>query len=502
MVSPIRRDRFTFHDDKFYVEVENCDHQRESASRLYFLLTYVAPIELALANTEGVPKPPKAHKDPPANFYRAQLLHYGLPELKTKAPAKKRLLAAFKDGSNGEKVLEVPGSILSMENEMREEWTKLNDAEVKMKGKGKETERDLAIAQNISRVEDGDSDNHVIETRTGLFSLERKIAERLVDDILHEHAEVERHLRRELEKLGVGIRNQLPKRKLQTDKESPGMYPPFPNYSNAVAGSSNPENLQAARKKTGPHATQVTELVGGNAPAAPRQAPRTKQTARKSTGGNPPWPKRGVGTSNPEVEPAQKKQKYGKRKILELCHGDFVVDVPQVVENWPDYLDGGMEQQVMEFSPSSTHSHLWGCFDLGIIYGYIRSVGPPPSRVGAKVNFIWRGRDRSEEQMMFGNKGYIIFSADGTVQGLLEGSFLGKATFTGYLESECSEERGKIEVNDWKSRWRSINNTAYEIENVKRWGKWVSDEGSIERPADSDTTDGGDLSDEDSECDY
>ncbi|KAL0069025.1 hypothetical protein AAF712_004019 [Marasmius tenuissimus] len=124
-VTPISRDGFSCIGNCFYVEVEGNRVEREGSTRLHWLLTYTPPAGPVLTKKGTVAKrQPAPHKDSPGWFYCAQLLHYGLKPLKTKAPAKKQLLAAFdKDG-----VLHVPENILQIERELKAEYQSANAA--------------------------------------------------------------------------------------------------------------------------------------------------------------------------------------------------------------------------------------------------------------------------------------------------------------------------------------------------------------------------------------
>ena len=62
-----------------------------------------------------------SYKDEPGHFYVAQLHHYGLPVVKSKAAAKKKLLAAYGNGRS----LKVPRQIQDLEREL---WQRIADA--------------------------------------------------------------------------------------------------------------------------------------------------------------------------------------------------------------------------------------------------------------------------------------------------------------------------------------------------------------------------------------
>ncbi|KAL1740713.1 hypothetical protein HDZ31DRAFT_67668, partial [Schizophyllum fasciatum] len=101
--APASRDGF-FHDGhKFYVLVDNKhEHTRCDATTLYGLLTT------------------PTNRDRPAHFYTAQMMHYGMqPPMKTRDPAKRKLLAAF---AVNEGTIHVPANVLKLEKELEKEY--------------------------------------------------------------------------------------------------------------------------------------------------------------------------------------------------------------------------------------------------------------------------------------------------------------------------------------------------------------------------------------------
>jgi hypothetical protein len=113
----VSRDGFVF-NGHFCVDVDGHLHKREDPATLYVLLNAVPP-----PTKDGKAARKPANSDREAHFYTAQLLHYGLPSLKTRDPAKKRLLTAF-GGANG-RTLNVPTHILALEMEMGKEYRDL-----------------------------------------------------------------------------------------------------------------------------------------------------------------------------------------------------------------------------------------------------------------------------------------------------------------------------------------------------------------------------------------
>jgi hypothetical protein len=138
----------------------------------------------------------------------------------------------------------------------------------------------------------------------------------------------------------------------------------------------------------------------------------------------------------------------------------------------------------LEIYPSSTSSHIWVSFEIGMISGIMRSIRGPPGMAGEKVPFEWRGRTGIDEpQMSFGkdNFGYLRFYGNGLLEANMRG-FGPKLRFSAAMPSISSatrDEAGGVKgkksereamVKKWKHEWRSINRNNYEIENSQRWG--------------------------------
>lgn len=129
---PVSRDGFFCSgpsDTDFYVEINlNCyglpnRHPRASSYHLHSLLTYTPSGPVLTKKGTVAKRQPPPHKDETEHFYCAQLIHYGLKPLKTKAAAKKALLAALAGGS----ILEVPDRIRELEKALQDEYGKANE---------------------------------------------------------------------------------------------------------------------------------------------------------------------------------------------------------------------------------------------------------------------------------------------------------------------------------------------------------------------------------------
>lgn len=90
------------------------------------------------------------------------------------------------------------------------------------------------------------------------------------------------------------------------------------------------------------------------------------------------------------------------------------------------------------------------------------------------------------------NTGHIIFLGGGKIKGHMEWmdgfDFVGKKAHTPNVIWYKS-------VRQWKDEWRMYNDSAYNCENVARWGKWGG-EPKKEGPMESDTTEAGSDDDE------
>jgi hypothetical protein len=245
---------------------------------------------------------------------------------------------------------------------------------------------------------------------------------------------------------------------------------------------------QYARKTTGSKAPRDWQVA-----KPPRQ--RTKQTAR--TGGKAP---RDREVSIPRTISPPSAARWDDY----IHNGSFRVVSPYLAAEWPDYVphDGNFKLRVRA---SSTGAHLWGSFEFGVVTGVFKTTAGPPSEVDPEsdasftARIKWRGYEQGEGQMTFGNNntGSITFSGGRPrrVEGVLNGSFLsqGKATFAGTAVPNMVVMDKALK--DWKVKWRSINDRAYNAASRGRWGGWV-EEPRAESPAPSDTSGGfGDGSD-------
>jgi len=218
---------------------------------------------------------------------------------------------------------------------------------------------------------------------------------------------------------------------------------------------------------------------------APQAAPAGKRKATGNAGG---------------VKKKAKASDSDQKLATFAVGGKYAIIAPYLAEQWPDSSSGDLE---LSLSPSlGTGRHLWGSFNFGIVTGVIRG-GAPPKSVRGTVAFLWRGHEEGEGQMEYGpeNKGTLTFLGNGKLRGTMSGGFMEPFVFTGVQEPRKNVNLAE-HVKEWKEQWRGINDRSYEAAGVSRWGRWHKDEDYKEQPADSDTTDAEDISDDNDEMTY
>ncbi|KAF9000281.1 hypothetical protein BDQ17DRAFT_684918 [Cyathus striatus] len=398
--------------------------------------------------------------------------------------AKKKLLDAFTEGLNGEKILEVPLSISAWEENLKEDRTE-------------EKELILKYTRAVPAF--------VIETRMAFFSLDREVAETLIFGIdtisLCAIDDSIRGCLKVLDAMNIDEWCHLKK-----FPGTPNAIEVFFSLDRNVAenifdrvfdkewGSEAQlrfqlVNLGVVKKGRACNFTDYPEGYTGKKMRKDAASLSTLQNRRIPDGKVALWLagmlEQDAGTPTPKRAP-RKKQRKATPKIASVCVGRFSVVVCDATEDWP--WKSNFENMI-EFEPSSTGSHIWGFFRIGVVYGYIRSVGPLPSRAGTSMNFLWRGNVDVDE-MSFGeyNKGTIIFSGNGTIDGTIsikgENNTVVEAIISGHLDMRPQREWGD-KATHWKREWRLLNHVAEERE----WSSDVDRVVDVELPADSDTTD-------------
>ena len=432
----ISRDGFTFRGDRFYVVVDGNQHEREDAQQLYKLLTYTPPPPTLTKKGTAAKRQPAPHKDHAAHFYCAQLIHYGLKPLKTREPAKKKLLAAF----GTDQTLSAPASILQLEISMKEEWKKANE-----------------VAEKKYREE----------------ALER-----------------DRREREERQQIDIWEKER---REKQEEKQKTMMKDFFGAFDAAALADSDEDEPEAPRLSKAQMRKEIASLSDDQIRKLLLKlladVPEVEDAMKIE-----------IEKARAQARKAKAKAKAGPSKsqrALSVAQwkGLYNVYAPKLADNWDD-AEGPLE---LEVYPSAKSSHLWAAFNFGIISGVIRSSDAPPKAVGDKIHFVWRGRESGEGVMTFAdcNQGAITFLGDGKIHARMTGDLCGKFEFFG---KQCAVKKNGGDpvrkVSEWKHDWRGINWSSYNAASLERWGKWGGEPKS-EGPAYSDTSEEHPGSDDD-----
>ncbi|KAI5893733.1 uncharacterized protein SCHCODRAFT_02622611 [Schizophyllum commune H4-8] len=469
MAQPVSRDDFFYDGTTFYVEIEGKHrHPRCDASSLHGLLTYT-PGPLLTKKGQVAKRQPPPHKDPPAHFYTAQMIHYGLKPLKTRDPAKKRLVAAF----NGGATLAVPAHILQLEQQLATEFAVSGKAvegppKTKAKAKAKGAKQaGLAVTfveqeqpKDVPQVARGSKAARkpapVVDGPALRSSLEGLAHRDLVQIIMRiaDDPDVYRTVFEHVRKLQAAV-TPLP----SLDSGPPRTKAPSGQHARKSSQSQQKPSELFPPLEVSSDLDELTDGMDDTPPRVSRNKNRAGQTGAS----------------------AKAQSSSGAAPLM----GVYDVSVPYLEEQWPDSF-GYERHALLKVRPSSTGAHLWGSFDFGPVTGFFKSYGAAPTSVGSKSELRWRGRDEgSGEMQLFEEEqiGYVKFLADGRIQGRIEGSFFGKADFTGELKEANISVK---DVQEWKDEWRSMNESSYEAARVGRWGGWGGDP-EPDKPDASDT---------------
>lgn len=243
MAAPISRDGFAFNGRQMTVIVENHSHERCDSATLHALLTHVDPPPLLTKAGKLAKRQPEPFVDRPGHFYCAQLLHYGLKPLKTKDAAKKRLLEAYDNLRH----LSVPTALVQLEQKLRTEFKKINDAAVAQYQAERGRDVGPPAAKKAKKADSGKS---------------RQLAQSIPTAI-------------------VMPAIPPPSRPKQTALKSTR---PFPaDAAPDVAGSTTKPRTKQTAKKSGPSMVMPTVKSDPDQDLDVDIKPRTKMTARKSS---------------------------------------------------------------------------------------------------------------------------------------------------------------------------------------------------------------------------
>lgn len=524
-VTTILREGFSYKDGQIYVEVDGKYYSRESAESLYRILTDAPPPEMKTKSGEVSKRQPKDTHN--AQFYTAQMIHYGLKPLKTREPAKKKLLASY--SNDDARVLQIPANITLLEESMAKEWHgEMKKQSQENKGESSKTVDSTPVEQKpvaVPAVKRPRTKQTARKTTGGATPTSGRSS-------AHSVAKPQPLVIPEASRTVPAVKCFRTK---QTARKTTGGVPPTSagSSTNLVAkpqpmsytGEYEDDILDSTARNPVPRTKQTAVKVREalNAVAVRREELKKKVEAKQAAEVQKPKDELKSGIESLSAKDARRilqclldkvpsVEKILARELVSLTRskgksnesnmltwtGRYEIHAP-ALDNWDE-----SERIVptIEIYPSSTSAHLWASFEFGIISGVMRSIYPVPSGGGlnAEIPFEWRGREAGENQMSIDNSNRALFTflEDGTLEGRMEGSFL--ETFKLYGLSMPTDFRGNPtpqksqahqikEVRSWKNEWRGLNYHNYEVENKARWGGWGG-EGQDESAFESDTTDG------------
>ncbi|KAK9310980.1 hypothetical protein V1524DRAFT_473530 [Lipomyces starkeyi] len=194
-------------------------------------------------------------------------------------------------------------------------------------------------------------------------------------------------------------------------------------------------------------------LTSPEKPSTPQNKPKKKQTARR--GGGVFGGKQIDGDIEMkttydfnECEPAVS----ASSQSLGLINGVYEIR-SDALDQW-----SGFPQDEFALILCLSGNAVWGEYDFGMYHGVLYIPNRPHSASQDMVPFTWRGRERSEGEMSFGedNEGYIYASWI---------NCYGHAKFIGWRTSGNSERS----VASMRDEWNGYNSDEYERERVARW---------------------------------
>ncbi|KAF8641292.1 hypothetical protein AX16_010071 [Volvariella volvacea WC 439] len=556
-IPPLSRSGFFFSNNEFYVEIDGHHrHTRCDPVTLYHHLTYIPPSGPVLTKSGAVSKrQPAPHVDPPAHFYRAQLVHYGLKPLKTKEAAKKALLDAFQgvgvsevgeDGS-GVMQLSVPSHISLLEGEMKQEYRlAMQKAEKEYKEEQKRLEKErkkeekakVKALESIATAGAGPSrpkKQRVVLKETGAT---QSAASSGIGPIRTKQTAIK------------GGRKKATN-SARTEEKSPAKPSPIvydiPDDHEEGLGSDYAMDVDPEDWSQEPYPSQFSFTTIPSQMSFDELEERMKEIPiarlhavvarfmrvsgefadeiRREVAGASAGAGANVIGSGMQFLPDEATRKALEEEFKRLnasqgmsrlslsssvltrsdIQGTYTLTVPSISSNWPDSIL--FHPPTITVAVSSTNAHLWCSFNFGIYEGFVRSVRGPPEAQNESCVVKWKGRDTNEGVMEFQDDqtGFITFLPDGRIRGTLRHvGAAGDCMFHGMKTSNGSVEGNvdwKKEVKKWKREYRGINERSYGIANVRRWGRWKED-ARPDPPADSDTSVDADGRDGDDSEEY
>jgi hypothetical protein len=426
LTAPVSQDNFHFSNGDLFVEASGANrHRRATVSELRDL--FHPP------QNSSVPV-----RDPPAHWYEAQLIHYGLPSSKVKGTAVKRLLDAVNSGG-----LAVPQAIVNVEKSLKKQWDANEKKAKKEAAKGSTTHG--AKSQGTKRKAEEIQDRHSVGVSGVNFNFTLNMGS------------IGMHT--------VEPASALPPiaRKAKTGTKAPRREKQGPSRKASALPTSKREQI--------PHGGPARSELGTTVRSKARKEPKAKAEPKVK-----PEPKA-------KTEPRIKKERLAPstpRKIkaepsirdngappspspstisLGLINGFYVVTCPYVTGQW-----GCQDLNIIVCFDTQ---HVWCAYDFEAFTGIFLLDRRPVQASAEQIPVRWRGRETGEGEMTTGNNnhGWISFLGGGRIEGCLE--IMGDFEFEGYKVEGGGPMRS---ARSMREEWESYNEEAYEYERVNRWG--------------------------------
>ncbi|KAJ9156593.1 hypothetical protein NKR23_g1052 [Pleurostoma richardsiae] len=468
LVPPVSKDGFSYVGDALYVEASGHNRHRR------------ATIPELKAHFEGSSEA----KDPPAHWYEAQLIHYGLPPSKVKGTAKMRLFEASIKGT-----LVVPTQIQKVEGDLKKEWKK----------REREAKKALKETSGAAKGTKRKASEVVVTAGTNInLNLSLSVDSQGVVQIQTAQPPAKKAKTSKATAKEPATSKTTPKTTKAATKE-PAASKTAPKTGKAVA--KGPDSSKAKPKTEGPDSTKTTlkrltakataskVTAAGLAKPAAAKPPRTKQTARRGGGAargrvqpssgsaaaydDPPppysevddgdYPGRGDYDEDGDSGDAASPPTTSPQRRLGLLNGRYKIMCPDLENDFPNFgSDFGL---ILTLDGDD----LWGSFDLGCLTGILQVPRPWNEDVGNDLGTVWRGHVRNEylyrdyynqdTRLRCGPGNHLCFLGDGEISGCFRYGRPGSSSpfyhFTGF-RVPGQGTRSEISPVSMREQWEDL----------------------------------------------
>ncbi|KAL9620817.1 MAG: hypothetical protein Q9160_004717 [Pyrenula sp. 1 TL-2023] len=394
------------------------------------------------------PKGNTTRKDPPAHWYEAQLIHYGLPPSKNKGTAVKRLLDAVNSGNLSELK-----HITTLENSLKKQWD-ANDRQTK-----KEIKDAAAQGKSTGQSKKRKADNATSAAATPTGAVPPKKSKTTTSAAKQNAAAPSRGAKKSVSVAKAPSINHTaspPPRPKQTARRGGG-------FAAVVSRQNSVANREARRRFS--RGVSRKDSVSGKATAATKSStPKAKPAPKASIKKEPkPSIKR---ERSPSSDAEMINAPVYPPAPLGYISGHYTISCPFIEDEWPDSIpEDGLSLTLCLDTP-----RIWVSYDLGMFEGVALVPERPLKASTEEFPLYMRGRDTSEGQMFFDDQwvGEIVFSGGGEIEG-----FVNLPSIGGMQRFYGSRQPGPphVGVSAWQlmDEWEGYNEDRCEEERVNRW---------------------------------